>query len=118
MVAESLTRMMPGEGRRRLTFDEQTSVEDVLDAAQDWEDGKLPLEAFASVGDITNYRDQPSPGYTRFVARFTTPESDPRRAALIRAQDALIRLEGWIVTNHGVFSADDLRGTGITVKGR
>lgn len=93
--------LLPGRGQRTLTPEEQEAVEEVLDAAD------YGLADAATTGALC-WAGQPSPAYTRFVALAVTPTSDPRRAALETLRDKLISQSGFIRTEQGIFSAEDL----------
>ena len=107
MVAQALASLMPDGGRRQLTSDEREVIEDVLDAASEWQAGRLPWEAAAQVGTLLR-GSRPSAGYSRFVAAHVTPRSDPRRAALEALQDHLDRMRGLIVGERGTISRTEL----------
>lgn len=118
MVAEALTHLLPGEGKRDLTAEERLAVEDILNAAVAWEAGALPLHAFAEIGPLA-YAGRYSAGYGRFVSVRTASPDDPRRTALLAAIDALVRLEPVVVTDHGVFEKAELAtpaGYGVRVR--
>lgn len=77
---------------------EADSIQDVLDAAVEWQEGRLPLEVMKEIGAISydtkfGRGPEPSPGYTRFLAVMMTTNEDPRRAALLAATDAIIALD-------------------------
>lgn len=97
-----------------IAFGESAEIADCLDAAAEWAAARLPLEVFARVGTTRLPRTgKPSAAYTRYLATIATPATDPRRADLLRAIDALLDLQGYRRTNHGVFDADDLHGMTI-----
>ncbi len=100
-VADLTIRLLPGKGTRSLTRDEAASVEDILDAATEWQAGRLPLGELARIGSLA-YGTRPSPGYSRFVAVYTTSRRDPRRAALQAAIEEMVRREGWVSTGQGL----------------
>src|SRR5690349_18601065 len=98
MVAAAVRHLLPGAGRRAYSDEEFSVINDVLDAAQDWADGKLPLAEFWKTGTLQPRRwstkelvchgaDQT--GYSRFVAlNYATQVKDRRLAALIAALEA------------------------------
>lgn len=57
----------PGSGTP-LTFEELVEVEDVLDAAVEWQEGRLPTTETVKIGS----------GYIRFKAITKTPTTDSR----------------------------------------
>lgn len=89
---------------------EEQDMTDVLDAATEWDAGRLPLSEFAKIGMI---RD--SPAYTRYLTVLRT--SDPaRRSVLLRAIDALLHANPALkVTAHEVYSRWDLLDAGLPV---
>lgn len=101
MVATALTHLLPGAGERALTPDEQAEVDAVLDAAA------MEHPNAATTGALP-WDGHPSPAYTRFVAVRVTPPSDPRRAALLTLINQRITRSGYIRTEQGVFTPDDL----------
>lgn len=95
-----------------ITPDHQACVDDVLDAAADWYDGRMPWNVAASVGEIerrtmtgTWHR---SPGYTRAVALRHTSTDDPRWRALSDLCTEIVRKTGFVITAFGVFDTDEL----------
>ena len=89
MVAEAVRHLRPGAGRRDLTPEERGAVEDVLDAARAWAEGRLPLSEFVKVGPLP-YRGRWTTNYGRVVAVATAARDDPRRACLLRAIDKIL----------------------------
>lgn len=87
----------PGRGKP-LPFDQQMEVEDVLDAAAEWQAGRLPTTEAAKIGGIS------TPGYTRFKAITTTPVTDPRWSALHALVSHLDDLSGGKMTRQGRFN--------------
>lgn len=86
-------------------------LEDVLDAAEAWQAGRLPLSTAANLGTVP-YRDRdgrphPSPRFTRYLAMVHAAPDDPRRAALLAMIDRMIRANH-IVTPFGIVSQDEL----------
>jgi hypothetical protein len=87
------------------TPDEMDAIADVLDAAQAWQDGHLPLAAFARVGVLKPRvwsddkrgivcRGNDHAGYTRWRSlMWAKKERDPRLAALQAALAALGAIE-------------------------
>jgi hypothetical protein len=87
------------------TDEQVAAVSDVLDAAQAWQDGTLPLSAFARVGTLKPRawtdekrgiicRGNDHTGYTRFKAIIWAYKTrDPRLAALQSALAALGAIE-------------------------
>jgi len=107
-VAEVIDRIA-GTRYDRLDIEERQDVDDVLEAALAWSDGGLPIHEFARVGTIPRPAGGlPSAGYTRSVAMLSTPISDPRRMALRRAIDTLLRFQGLEITRHGVFDKGEV----------
>lgn len=106
-MLDVLTPLLPGQGKRALTFEEQVEVEDVLDAALAWTNGELELGVAANLGGIET-DGHPSAPYTRFVALRTTPRSDPRWQALDSLCTKLSRMSGYMITRQGVFTRRDM----------
>lgn len=98
---------------REITPEDRKEIEGVLDAASDCALGLLPLEAFAKVGTMLTPLGRVSAAYTRHVAVVATPAADPRRKALLRAIDDLLRLSGLRFTNFGCFDCDELSNVTI-----
>ena len=88
---------------RVLTPDEQDAVADVLDAAHEWQAGRMPWQVAASIGA---WHDSPS--RTRFLAITTTPSTDPRWHALKALLDVLVDASGYVRCRQGVFSKREL----------
>ncbi len=107
-VTNLATHLLPGKGTRPLTCDEAAVVEDVLDAASEWQAGRLPLGELMRIGSLT-HGTRPSPGYSRFTALYTTSKSDTRRAALMAAIEEMVRREGWVSTGQGLDQQGELR---------
>lgn len=93
----------------RVSFEDRVAIEDVLDAAAAFAAGDLPFFEAAGIGTILNWRGEPSPPYSRYVALRITPRTDPRREALAALIDTLIAKEGWRVTRQGVYSMTEIR---------
>lgn len=92
-----------------LTPVDRLDVNDVLDAALEWQAGRLPLEVFVKIGGCYSpVGTDPSPGYTRYLAMTATVPSDPRRVALRQAVDAILRYQGFVLTTAGMFSPADI----------
>jgi hypothetical protein len=95
-------------GGIEVTPDELAAIADVLDAAQAWQDGTLPLSAFARVGILKPRvwsddkrgivcRGNDHAGYTRWRSLiWAKKERDPRLAALQAALVALRAVEGMV----------------------
>ncbi len=107
MVASYATTFLPDSGKRALTQDEAADVNDVLDAAHDWDAGTLPWQAAANVGTII-CEGRPSSGYSRFIAFLLTPKTDPRRRCLEALGTHLDTQQGLRVTPRGTFSQRDI----------
>lgn len=108
MNADLLARVLPPLPDR-MTPDDWAEVGDVLDAAHAWDTGGLPLEAFARIGTMLSpATGRASAGYTRHVAARVTRPDDPRRAALRRAFDALLDVQGLVITTTGVYDKADI----------
>lgn len=105
---------------RPLTEDEQWAVQEILDAAQEWSEGRLPLGLFATIGPLPAWNSQgrryDSVGYGRALALMSTPQDDPRWDALNRAIDELVRRQDVTVTRQGVFDRQELFDAGVTVR--
>lgn len=108
-IAESFADLLPSF----LLPSDWQDIETVLTAAGEWAAGRLPIEAFAREGTIpVTPGGTGSPGYTRYCA-VCLAKGDPRHGDLLRAIDELIRFQGYRMTNHGIFSSDDLHGMTI-----
>lgn len=106
---------------REPNMDEGLSIEWVLDAAQDFVDGKLPWYEAANIGAVTHIdwqsgRDIESTSYARFLAIVFTPASDPRRAAVLELCEEIVAQSGAVLTTHGLFEKQDLFEAGVTVR--
>lgn len=103
-----------------LSAAELNDLESILDAAVAWSDKHLPITEFAKVGWIVSpATNRESAAYSRYLAMWdAVKRSDTRLPHLKRAIDALIRFEGFQITNHGIFSAADLAGTNVVVMSR
>jgi hypothetical protein len=88
---------------QRMTFDDHMEVDYVLDAAVEWQEGRLPTAQAAQIGTITR-NGHPSSGYTRFVALFLTPRQDVRWDALYNLISHLDQLQGGVHTRQGRFT--------------
>jgi hypothetical protein len=112
MVAEAVRHLAPGEGRRPYSADELAVIADVLDAAVDWQAGRLPLGEFwrtgtllprpwthksgGDGGTVRTCRGEDATGFSRFVAlNWAVNAGDPRRLALVAAIEAAGQA-GWI----------------------
>ena len=93
----------------RLSDADKVEFDDVLDAATEFCAHRLPIHEFARIGGIASQATgRPSPGYTRFLALMTAPPTDPRRAALRQAINAVLVFQGLVVTTAGVWTPEDL----------
>jgi hypothetical protein len=103
-----------------LTAEDAATIEDILDAAAAWADGALPWYEAAKIGAMTYQtatgKTAESSGYGRYRALRFTPADDPRRAALVRLVDDLVRRQGCEVTRQGVFDRDELADHGATMR--
>jgi hypothetical protein len=86
----------------RMTFDDHMTVDEVLDAAVEWEAGRLPTAQAAIVGTIER-NGQPSAPYSRFIAIATTPKEDKRWQSLYNLVTHLDQLQGAVHTRQGRF---------------
>lgn len=103
----------------RLTAEDRQEVDDVLDAAVEWQAGRLPLIEAARVGQIVSPgTDAPSAFYSRLVARFLSLGGDSRGPTMQALLEALVRFQGAQVTNFGIFDADELAASGVVIRGR
>lgn len=95
-VGDLLAR--PGTGDRVFTDEEVAAVEDVLDAAVEWEAGRLPLGELWRVGTLfprpwtyrgETCRGQDAGGYSRYKAlNWARQHGDPRWRPLAAAIEA------------------------------
>lgn len=77
------------------TDDEKVAFEDILDAAAEWADGRLPLLEFEQVGEMPGDRGPRNRRrHLRFRAWFTAANDDPRKFDLMSAVNALVETEG------------------------
>ena len=109
--------------KRELTDDERWAVEMVLDAAKEWAEGTMRLYAFEQTVTLPAWMPDgksryDSTGYPRWLACWVTPKSDPRRAHLVAAIDALVALQDGQRTTRGFFSHEELRHTNTSVRGQ
>lgn len=108
LIADAIDRIA-GDRYQRLSDAERIEIDDVLYAADDYVNGRMPLEVFASIGTIESpHTRKPSSGYTRYLAMLSTPIADPRRMALRKAIDGLLRLQGLVITTAGVFEPGEI----------
>lgn len=99
----------------RLTPLDRKDIDWILDAAVAWSEG-MPAEEFARVGQIVSpHSNRESTAYSRWVAVLTA-RHDPRRRHLLRAIDELIRMQGFVMTTHGLFDTQALYEVGATVR--
>jgi hypothetical protein len=103
MITGAMAALMPDQGRRQLSDEERFEVELVLDAAADWQAGRLAWQDAARVGELLR-GGRPSAAYTRFVAAQVAARSDWRRAALLALQEHLDRMQGLIVDARGTMT--------------
>jgi hypothetical protein len=80
------------------THEELVACEDILDAAQHWAEGALPLHEFATIGVGDSCR-----GRMRFRAWMSAEPKDPRKEYLWNAIQALITESGVVSTRQGSF---------------
>jgi hypothetical protein len=102
-------------------MDEGLAIDWVLDAAQDYVDGKLPWYEAAKIGAVTRIdwrtgRDIESAAYTRFLAVVFAKPSDPRRAAVLALCTEIVAQSGAVLTTHGLFNRDELHERNVTVR--
>ncbi len=102
-VLDATRHLLPGSGRRPLTGDEILDVEDILDAAREWAQGRLPWQEAARLGHIER-NGKLSQSYSRFVALRSTSRDDPRRRDLIELCGHIDRMLGGVHTRHGRFT--------------
>lgn len=69
-----------------LTDEQKHSLEDILDAAADWQAGTCSTGAVLEIGLVPNHHGHPSPARSRFVAAWLM-RGDPRVKALEALQD-------------------------------
>lgn len=69
-----------------LTDEQKDSLEDILDAAVDWQQGNASVGSVMELGLVPDHKGKPSPGRSRFVAAWLM-RSDPRVTALEALQD-------------------------------
>lgn len=96
-IAETLNRMA-GDWYDRLTTEQHAEIEDILDAAEQFTLGALPIGAFCGL----------STGRLRCLALISTPKEDPRRAPLLRAIDAVLLYQGFVITTCGVWTPEEI----------
>ncbi len=102
----AILHLMPGDGRRPLTPEEQDDVNDILDAAEAWAAGALPWYEAAKLGTIA-YRGHSSNRYARFIAVWQCDKADRRRAHLLALIDEINRRSGYHITEQGMFTSHD-----------
>lgn len=116
---------MGGIVRRFITrepnMDEGLAIEWVLDAAQEYVDGKLPWYEAAKIGAVTHIdwrsgRDIESAAYARFLAVVFAKASDPRRAAVLALCAEIVAQSGAVLTTHGLFNRDELHERNVIVR--
>lgn len=69
-----------------LTDEQKHSLEDILDAAVDWQQGNASVGSVMELGLVPDHKGNPSPGRSRFVAAWLM-RRDPRVTALHALQD-------------------------------
>jgi hypothetical protein len=116
-IWEAVSPLLPEQGRREMTSDEALAVEEILDAAQHYADGKLPWHEAANIGPVESQRGD-STAYGRFLALlWATANSDPRLPALRSLIDALVTASGVTVTRFGIIDQDELIQHDVIVRG-
>lgn len=103
------TTMADALPERVLSEDDTTHVERALDAAAKWAAGEMPFNLAATAGMATAPSGYASPAWTRHLAVRTTPTTDPRRADLLRLIDAALAMRGKVLTDFGLFTANEIR---------
>ena len=98
-----------GETDRIATPDEREAMEDVLDAAVEWEAGRLPFDDAIRIGTLPNARGNPSPEWSRALAFRMVAGSDPRKASLYRLSENGSRMRGKVLTAFGIFDRYELQ---------
>lgn len=105
---------------RPLTEDELWAVEDILNAAAEWQAGTMSLGVFATIGSLPAWNSKgrrcDSPGYGRALALMSTPRTDSRWSALKKAIEEMVRNQDVVVTKHGVFERSELYEKGVTAR--
>ncbi len=102
MVARALSQLLP----ERFSEIDRGAIEDVLDAAREWDEGRMSLTVAATIATV-EYQGNPSRSYARFVALLRTPRSDPRWHALNRMVDVLAT-SMYVKTTQGLFESWEL----------
>jgi len=90
-LSETLNRMAES-WYQRLDDDDKAAAEDILDSAEHFTLGAMPIHEFGRL----------SSGRMRFVTLLATPREDPRREPLLQAIDALLEFQGLILTPGGI----------------
>lgn len=103
MVAAAFAAFTP---RRELDPWERADIADVLEAAAEWEAGRLPLAELRRIGHI-EWQGQPSSGYTRFVALGAAGPRSTAGQTLLRAIEAIVEGDRAIrLTDQGAFPVE------------
>jgi len=107
-VGAAFTAFLPDHGRRDFSPEELDSIADVLDAATEWDQGRMPLNAAAHVGTVLTPAGHPSRSYSRHVASLWAWRSkDPRWKALDRMVNVLA-CAVYVKTTQGLFTSEEL----------
>lgn len=107
-IGATFTAFMPGQGRRELSPEELDSIQDCLDAAVEWDAGRMPLNTAAHVGTVLTHDGHPSRSYSRHVASlWAWRAKDPRWKALDRMVNVLSTAM-YVPTNQGLFTSADM----------
>lgn len=107
-IGSTFNAFQPDQGRRELSPEELDSIQDCLDAAVEWDAGRLPLNAAAQVGTILTHQGHPSRAYSRHVASlWAWRAKDSRWPALNRMVNVLAGAV-YVKTRAGLFSSAEL----------
>lgn len=107
MTWTSLSDTGAAMSTRELSLDDQDMIVDTLDAAVEWQEGRMAWHDAARIGAI-EFNGSPSAAYSRFLALTSTPKADPRWQALRALVDRLIRASGFVLTVQGTYSPQEL----------
>lgn len=91
----------------RYSESDKQAINDVLDAATEWAEGRMPFSVAASIGTIER-NGKPSPAFARLLATVLTSPRDPRRRHLDDLIDYLLAVQGLTKTPHGLATQRDL----------
>lgn len=107
-MTDTLYRAVAHTLPRNLRTDPDIAADcaDILDAAQEWQAGRMDLNALLHLGTIEDHHGRPSPKYSRWVAMCTAERSDPRRRALLAALDRVVAAQV-VITKQGVFEPNE-----------